>query len=335
MITTIDSFAVHENLARYSTYEIGGTARFFAKPASVEELLDALQSAQGSGLAPVFFGMGSNLLFPDRPDPDSLYVSTRKLSGFRIQQGKLFAAAGTPMSALAVLGRISRFSGFEFTFLLPGTLGGGIYMNAKYFGSQISDILDTVYYLDLAAVQSGLQSIKAEACGFAYKESIFQHHPWLIAGADLKAELTPQLEEGLGLLARHREATHLSDSGLKGFASLYMNVVSNPLYGEHPVSSAFEDTIRDRMGKRHFDYPSCGSVFKNNYSFGVPIGKLVEELNLRGMEHGNARISTYHGNMIWNTGGATAAEVLYLLEFIQEAVNNRFGFVPEPELVIL
>jgi UDP-N-acetylmuramate dehydrogenase len=69
---------------------------------------------------------------------------------------------------------------------------------------------------------------------------------------------------------------------------------------------------RDRIGKHQFDYPSCGSTFKNNYEAGRPSGSIFEALGFKGRQIGGARVSDHHANFIFNTGNASAADVLCL-----------------------
>ncbi len=88
--------------------------------------------------------------------------------------------------------------------------------------------------------------------------------------------------------------------------------------------------IAKREAKQPLDCPSCGSVFKRPAGFYV--GKMVEELGLKGLRHGDAMISEKHGGFIVNCGNATAAQVLYLIRTIQQAVEKRYHVELEPEI---
>ena len=88
--------------------------------------------------------------------------------------------------------------------------------------------------------------------------------------------------------------------------------------------------IAEREAKQPLDCPSCGSVFKR--PAGCYVGKMVEELGLKGFRHGDAMISDKHGGFIVNCGQATAAQVLYLIRMIQEAVAKRYAVELEPEV---
>ncbi|MFU1794957.1 UDP-N-acetylmuramate dehydrogenase [Paenibacillus azoreducens] len=324
----------NESLADHSSYQIGGKANFFAMPETVEELLTLLQGCRTHGLDYFICGMGSNLLFPDNPREDTLYISLKKFVYWDISPSKWFISSGTPMSMLAITGLMFGISGYEFTYLLPGGLGAGIYMNAKYNQHQISDIIKTVYYVDLSDPSLALQSLDVSQCKYGYKQSIFQMNPWLVLGADMLAVPDEeQIAPGNELLARWK-----AKKGMSGLASFYtyMDGEATQLMKQGlAIPQEMTDIAAYRNGKCHFTYPSCGSVFKNNYDYGVPVGALVDRLNMKGLEYGGAMISPHHGNMIINHNHATAEDIKYLMNKIIDGINTAFGFEPEPEVVIV
>lgn len=323
-------------LSSFSTYGIGGAANYLAQPETAEELAELYQDCHAKGLPWFTFGMGSNILFPDEPDPEKVFVSLKRFAEVRVENGKWFVSAGTPMSLLSLLGLSGNSDLLDFTFLLPGCLGAGIYMNAKYNQRQICDILDTVYYIDISSSDLSVRSIPAGQCDFAYKQSVFQHHPWIIVGADLNVPVASeeQIRYVMSLVPAWKErGSH--PSSLPHFFSFFLGEAHALAAKGHPTPESMLDIIKYRTSKKHFDYPSCGSVFKNNYDYGVAIGSLVDQLKLKGTEHGGAIISPHHGNMILNQGSARASDILYLMEMITEAIHRNFGFVPEPEIVLV
>jgi len=89
----------------------------------------------------------------------------------------------------------------------------------------------------------------------------------------------------------------------------------------------------DRRKKGHFIYPCAGSVFKNNREWGMPTGKIIDTLGLKGFSIGGAKISEYHANIIVNTGTANAREVKLLIEHIKSEVSAKYGYILEPEIL--
>lgn len=323
-------------LANFSTYGIGGSANYLAMPETTEDLTALLQDCKRRGMPWFIFGMGSNILFPDEPGRDTVFITLKYLAEIKVSEDRWYVSSGTPMSLLSLLGLLGGTDMLDFTFLLPGCLGAGIYMNAKYNAKQICDIVDVVYYIDTEDPALQVRSIRAEDCLFAYKQSIFQHHPWIILGADLNLPVNSeeQVMSAAELLSEWK-ARGSHPSSLPSFFSFFLGEV-HALAGNGIQTPQFMlDIIRYRTGKRHFDYPSCGSVFKNNYDYGVATGLLVDKLNLKGTEYGGAIISPHHGNMILNYNHAKASDIIYLINLITEAVHKEFGFVPEPEIVLV
>jgi UDP-N-acetylmuramate dehydrogenase len=89
----------------------------------------------------------------------------------------------------------------------------------------------------------------------------------------------------------------------------------------------------DREAKGHFAYPCAGSVFKNNRAFGLPSGKIIDNLGLRGYTVGGAKISEHHANIIVNSGHATAQDVKDLVSLVEDKVREATGFQLEREII--
>ena len=96
------------------------------------------------------------------------------------------------------------------------------------------------------------------------------------------------------------------------------------------------DTHRsDRESKGHYRFPSAGSVFKNNPDFGKPSGQIIDELGLCGLNKGGAQVAPWHGNIIINTGGASAADIRSLVNEVAARVKTAAGFTLEPEILFI
>jgi UDP-N-acetylmuramate dehydrogenase len=101
------------------------------------------------------------------------------------------------------------------------------------------------------------------------------------------------------------------------------------------IRAEMDGYYADREGKGHFAAPSAGSVFKNNRAFGSPTGALVDTLGLRGTQIGGARLSDRHANIIVNTGGASATDILRLIELIERRVHEELGLELEREVLLV
>jgi UDP-N-acetylmuramate dehydrogenase len=147
-------------LERLTTVGIGGPARAFARPASVEELREAIAWARDNELPVVPIGLGSNLLAADEGVEALVLRLAGELAETRVDGDLLIAGGGAPNAVCLHRARAAGLGGFEFACAIPGTAGGGVRMNAGAYGSDWSAILvralvvdgDRARWLDLDAL---------------------------------------------------------------------------------------------------------------------------------------------------------------------------------------
>ena len=92
---------------------------------------------------------------------------------------------------------------------------------------------------------------------------------------------------------------------------------------------------RDRTDKGHYRYPSAGSAFKNNRDFGDPTGRIIDQLGLRGLSIGGAQVAPWHGNIIINTGNATANDIKVLMDEVARRVREERHIDLESEILFV
>jgi UDP-N-acetylmuramate dehydrogenase len=182
------------------------------------------------------------------------------------------------------------WGGLEFLAGLPGSIGGAVWMNARCYEKQVSDILLETELLD--ETQERIL-VPREDGEYGYKKSPFQNRRALILAAEFRLE-------------KREKGAILADMG------------------------AFR---KDREEKGHYRYPCAGSVFKNNRDFGKPSGRIIDELGLRGLRVGGAQVAPWHGNIIINTGNASAADIRRLTELVEEKVKSETGHALEREVI--
>ncbi|HHE32614.1 MAG TPA: UDP-N-acetylmuramate dehydrogenase [Chlorobaculum parvum] len=91
------------------------------------------------------------------------------------------------------------------------------------------------------------------------------------------------------------------------------------------IGKCMQEYSDDREAKHQFDYPSCGSTFKNSYEAGRPSGQIFDDLGFRGRREGGAQVSDHHANFLFNTGGAKAVDVLRLAAAMRTAAREQAG----------
>ena len=163
----------NEPMSAHSSFRIGGPARALAVPSDLTGLTRLCAILRENHVAPFLLGNGSNILFPDEGLPDLLLLSTEKLQKiFLLPDGAIYAEAGVSLSRLAAFACEQGLTGLEFASGIPGTVGGGLRMNAGAYGGEMKDVVDSVVYYYLP--EQMLYEIPAANCRFGYRSSIFQ-----------------------------------------------------------------------------------------------------------------------------------------------------------------
>ena len=168
-------------LSRYCTYKIGGKAKYFAKATSKEELSSALKYCKQNNLRYYLLGKGSNTLFDDRGFNGAVILNA--LLGFE-QNGDFFdILAGTSFPLFAIKSAKMGFGGLEYGAGIPGSIGGAIFMNAGASGQEISNLVESVDFIDDAGE---LTTYKKDEISFKYRWSNFHEMNGAIASVRLK-----------------------------------------------------------------------------------------------------------------------------------------------------
>lgn len=167
-----------EPLARHTSFRIGGPAAIIAQPATVEALSELLKFLAARGISPRILGAGTNVLAPDEGLREVVICTKDALTGLcDLGGGKIEAFAGETLSKTAVFARNLSLTGLEFAHGIPGTVGGGIYMNAGAYGGEMKQVAmeTTVLTMD-----GETRVFAGEAQGFAYRTSAFENFPAII-----------------------------------------------------------------------------------------------------------------------------------------------------------
>lgn len=167
-------------LAQYSTFRCGGPAKYFAQPSSEEEILALLDAAKNNGDEVFILGSGSNILFSDKGF-DGLVIKIGKEFGEVTVEDEgdtalVKAQAGAPMATFGMKCARNSLQGAEFICGIPGSVGGGVYMNAGAYGGEMKNIAVSVRYI----YEGEIHEIAAEDCQFGYRTSIFEKNPGMI-----------------------------------------------------------------------------------------------------------------------------------------------------------
>jgi UDP-N-acetylmuramate dehydrogenase len=293
-------FRFNEPMAEHTSFKVGGPADCWVRPYGDDSygFTAALITQARREQIPLFIlGGGANILIADR-GIRGITLDTGGWTGADGEPGAVQAEivfrSGVSPDEAANEAAARGLGGLEFLAGMPGSMGGALWMNARAYEREIADAAIEAEILDFSGTETKRRTIQTRKSEFGYKRSPFQNQHWLI---------------------------------LNVRCALY------PL-DQKEILATMEEYRRDRQAKGHYRFPSAGSAFKNNRGFGKPTGQIIDELGLKGLSIGGAQIAPFHGNIIINTGGATAENIRELLEFTAAQVKKATGFTLEPEILL-
>lgn len=301
-----------EPLANYTTYRIGGPAAALCFPRNPEEIAAVLRLARETGTRWLVLGLGSNVLIGDQGFDGIVLRLGKGLDRIeREADGTVWkVGAGLPTPLLARRTAAAGLAGVHLLVGVPGTVGGGVFMNAGAHGQEFSRVVRAVTVVN---EEGECLTLEGASIPWRYRDSGLESCVVVEARIELQAEDPRLLEEGI---RKH---------------------------------------LRWRKWGTPFTQPCCGSVFRNPFPTqppgasrnapaespgvapGVPqtAGQLIDAAGMKGFTVGRAQVSPRHANYIVNLGGATAAEVLAVIDAVRERVLRQFGIELQLEVKVI
>jgi UDP-N-acetylmuramate dehydrogenase len=339
-------------LAPYTTFQIGGPARWFAEAVSEDDIAAGIAFASERRLPLFVLGGGSNLLVSDAGFSGLvLRVALRGIASTQ-ENGRsiVSAAAGEDWDGLVAYAVAADLSGVECLSGIPGTVGGTPVQNVGAYGQEVSQTIVTVRAFDRKTTQ--FVDLPAASCGFSYRRSIFnssqreryvvtrvhyavrKHAPANFVYADLaryfaaRDVVSPTLAEVRDAVRAIRAQKGMllvpGDADCRSAGSFFKNPV---------VPASALDALAQELGiekQRIPAYPAQDGEVKLSAAW------LIERAGFaKGYRLGNAAISSRHTLALINRGGASAAEVIALRDKVVDGVASRFAIHLEPEPVWL
>ncbi len=222
-------------------------------------------------------------------------IFTTKMNGIVLKDGILWADAGVSFTGLAVRAWNEGLSGLEFAYGIPGSVGGAIYMNAGAYDGEISKV--------------------------CFETTVYDPHQALLGGI---CEVTDKAQ-GFD----YRTSVFQSMEGAVILGGKFRLKKGDPA----EIKAQMDDLMARRRDKQPLEYPSAGSTFKR--APGYFTAKLIHEAGLKGATVGGAQVSEKHAGFVINRGGATAKDVLTLIEQIKDRIWHHFGVMIECEVRII
>lgn len=172
----------NEPMSRHTSFRIGGAAEVMTFPTNREELARLLKTSALLDCKSAILGAGTNVLAPDEGLRGLVICLKDCLDGMeRLPGSRIRLMAGVTMSRGAVFAAGQGLSGLEFAHGIPGSVGGGVYMNAGAYGGEIGNVCESVEVMDL---QGELHRLSREEMGFSYRHSVLEDTPWIVISTD-------------------------------------------------------------------------------------------------------------------------------------------------------
>jgi UDP-N-acetylenolpyruvoylglucosamine reductase len=211
---------LHERapLSKYTTLGTGGPAHRLGSPGSVGELVEMLAWAREEDLSVAAVGLGSNLLAADEGFPGLVLKLGGKLASAQVEDGLLFAGGGAPLAVCLHRARAAELGGLEFVCAIPGTVGGGVKMNAGAYGGDIESVLVRAQVADA----SGAEWRSPAALGLSYRRSALQPGQ-VVAAAEFHGTPRPVAEIKEIVAGMQKRRKDAQPTNKRTFGSVFKN----------------------------------------------------------------------------------------------------------------
>ena len=208
----------HVPLSRYTTLGTGGPARWFDTPDTEQALVERLAWAASEGVAVAVVGLGSNLLVADDGFPGLVLKLAGELAKAEAAERRLVAGGGAPLAVCLHRARAAELGELEFACAIPGTVGGGVWMNAGAYGSDIAQVLDRA----LVAEAGGARWLTPAELGLRYRSSGLRHGQ-VVARAEFRLEPRPadEIKATVSEMQARRKAAQPTNK--RTFGSVFKN----------------------------------------------------------------------------------------------------------------
>jgi len=299
------------SLKNYTTFKIGGPAKYFFEAKKKEDLIGAVITAKKFKLPFFILGGGSNILVSDKGYNGLVIkcqMSNVKCQNQNSKLKTIYAESGVRLSNLVQFSLEKSLAGLEWAVGIPGMVGGAILGNAGAFGRSMKDVIQKVEVFDTKTGK--VKIFKKKDCQFDYRNSIFKHANSATLG------LRPR-----GMRMRPCEYPNLIILS----ATLQLKKGN-----KKEIQEKMKEYLNYRKETQPLNLPSAGSIFKNPKGFSA--GELIEGCGLKGKRIGNVKISEKHANFIVNLGGGKAKDVKKLINLAKKKIKEKFGITLEEEI---
>ena len=189
-LSSLCELKYNEPMSSHTSFRIGGEAEVMAFPKNTDELAEILRQAAAFGINPKILGAGTNVLAPDAPLEGIVICLKDCLDGMQLLDGDRIAVmAGVTMTRAALFAAKNGLSGLEFAHGIPGTIGGGVYMNAGAYGGEICQVFESAAVM---GPDGTLRNVSSDEMAFSYRHSALEETGEIVVSAIFRLEMMPE-----------------------------------------------------------------------------------------------------------------------------------------------
>jgi len=293
-----DIILENELMKKHTTFRIGGPAKYFVKPKTVNQIIEIIKLCNKYKVSYFILGNGSNLLVSDSGyNGVVIQINESNFSNLKVRKKTkenyiLKVEGGMSMRSLSIEAGLLSLKGLEDIIDIPGTVGGGIVMNATFRGNGLLNSLESVKVI---TSEGTLMRLTKKECGLTTRSSVLKDKKYLVIEATFKLEKGNQMEI-------QKTMTHNTE----------LRYQKQPMY-----------------------YGSAGSFFVWNHTKHGSMYEKYKKNNLVSYRVGDAMIYTNNISFIINLRNASAADVINVVRHIEKVIKDNYNIDMRREVVVL
>ena len=294
-----DEILENELMNKHTTFQLGGPAKFFIKPKSINKITKVLQLCKKYSIEFFILGNGSNLLVSDHGyDGLIINIHEENFSDLKVEEidethSKIIVGGGILMRTLAKKMCLLSLSGLEDIIDIPGTIGGGIIMNASAGGRGL--IFNSLEKVKAITPEGEIKELSKEECNLRFRGSMLQDKKYIVIEATFNL---------------------IKDDRLK-------------------IQKAMADHTSQRYSRQPMYFPSAGCFFVWMKPKHGSLYEKYKENNLVSYKVGDAMIYTYNIAFIVNLGNAKSSDVYEIVTHVEKVMKSKYNIDIKREVVVL
>jgi len=309
-----------EKLSKYTTFNLGGAAKYFVAVKNNEDLAMAIKWAKENNQKYFVLGGGSNVFFGDEGF-DGLVIKI-EFDEINLESGNVFGGSGMLLVEFIKKAAEAGFGGLESLAGIPGTIGGATCGNAGAFGKSLSDVMEKAeIFFPLPDGNYKIEAVDNSWFQYDYRLSKLKYWEgadkpiilkvWFKAESCDKEQVVLKVNE----ILKTREAKQP-----KGYsAGCAFKNIKGPIVGELLEKDFFSAEEKQLFASRG----------------AIPAGWFIDHAELKGKKINGAYVPSEHANYIMNDGTAKAGDIVALISYIKQQVRDKYGVQLEEEVQII